>query len=45
MALDRINPVFFSPLAGGPRAGAGGIADPSFPSQTVIVLVTITTPP
>jgi TolB-like protein len=45
MALDRINPVFFSPLAGGPRAGAGGLADPSFPSQTVIVLVTITTPP
>ena len=45
MALDRLNPVFFSPLAGGPRAGAGGIADPSFPSQTVIVLVTITTPP
>jgi TolB-like protein len=45
MALDRINPVFFSPLAGGPLAGAGGIADPSFPSTTVIVLVTITTPP
>ena len=45
VAVDRVNPVFFSPLAGGPRAGAGGIADPTFTSQTVIVLVTITTPP
>jgi TolB-like protein len=45
LALDRLNPVFFSPRAGGPQAGAGGIADPSFPSTTVIVLVTITTPP
>lgn len=42
--VDRLNPVFFSPLGGGPRAGAGSIADPTFPSQTVIVLVTITTP-
>ena len=45
VAIDRLNPVFFSPLAGGLRGGAGGIADPTFPSQTVIVLVTITTPP
>jgi TolB-like protein len=45
VAIDRLNPVFFSPLAGGPRAGAGGVGDPTFPSQTVIVLVTITTPP
>jgi TolB-like protein len=45
VAVDRLNPVFFSPLAGGPRAGAGSVADPTFPSQTVIVLVTITTPP
>jgi TolB-like protein len=45
MALERVNPVFWSPLAGGPKGGAGGIADPSFPSYTVIVLVTITTPP
>jgi hypothetical protein len=45
VAVDRLNPVFFSPLAGGPRAGAGSVGDPTFPSQTVIVLVTITTPP
>jgi TolB-like protein len=45
VAVDRTNPVFFSPLGGGPRAGAGGAADPTFPSQIVIVLVTITTPP
>ena len=45
VAVDRLNPVFFSPLAGGPRAGAGGVADPTFPSQTVVVLITITTPP
>ncbi|HUQ83040.1 MAG TPA: CsgG/HfaB family protein [Gemmatimonadaceae bacterium] len=45
VAVDRVNPVFFSPLAGGPRAGAGGVADPTFPSQTVVVLITITTPP
>ena len=45
VAVDRLNPVFFSPLAGGPRAGAGSIGDPTFPSQTVIVLITITTPP
>jgi TolB-like protein len=45
VAIDRVNPVFFSPLAGGPRAGAGAVGDPTFPSQTVIVLVTITTPP
>jgi TolB-like protein len=45
VAIDRVNPVFFSPLAGGPRAGAGGVADPTFPSQTVVVLITITTPP
>ena len=45
VAVDRVNPVFFSPLGGGPRAGAGGPADPTFPSQIVIVLVTITTPP
>jgi|RhiMetdeSRZDD1v2_1073273.scaffolds.fasta_scaffold05444_1 TolB-like protein len=44
VAVDRVNPVFFSPLAGGPRAGAGSVADPTFPSQTVVVLVTITTP-
>jgi TolB-like protein len=44
VAIDRLNPVFFSPLAGGPRAGAGSVADPTFPSQIVIVLVTITTP-
>ena len=45
VALDRVNPVFFSPSGGGPRGGAGGPADPTFPSQIVIVLVTITTPP
>ena len=45
VAIDRLNPVFFSPLAGGTRAGAGTVGDPTFPSQTVIVLVTITTPP
>jgi TolB-like protein len=45
VAVERLNPVFFSPLGGGQRAGAGGIGDPTFPSQTVIVLVTITTPP
>jgi TolB-like protein len=45
VAVDRLNPVFFSPLAGGPRAGAGSVGDPTFPSQTVIVLITITTPP
>ena len=45
VAVDRVNPVFFSPLGGGPRAGAGGPADPTFPSQIAIVLVTITTPP
>ena len=45
VTIDRLNPVFFSPLGGGPRAGAGSIADPTFPSQTVIVLITITTPP
>jgi curli biogenesis system outer membrane secretion channel CsgG len=45
VAVNRLNPVFFSPLAGGPRAGAGGVGDPTFPSQTVVVLVTITTPP
>ena len=45
VTVDRLNPVFYSPLGGGPRAGAGSIADPTFPSQTVIVLVTITTPP
>jgi len=45
VAVDRLNPVFFSPLGGGPRAGAGSIGDPTFPSQTVIVLITITTPP
>jgi TolB-like protein len=44
VAVDRLNPVFFSPLAGGPRAGAGSASDPTFPSQTVIVLITITTP-
>lgn len=45
VAVDRLNPVIFSPLAGGPRGGAGSAADPTFPSQIVIVLVTITTPP
>ena len=45
VAVDRLNPVFFSPLGGGTRAGAGSISDPTFPSQTVIVLITITTPP
>jgi TolB-like protein len=45
VATDRVNPVFFSPLGGGPRAGAGNPADPTFPSTIVIVLVTITTPP
>ena len=45
VAVDRVNPVFFSPLAGGTRAGAGSVADPTFPSQTVIVLVTITARP
>jgi TolB-like protein len=45
VAIDRVNPVFFSPLGGGPRAGAGNPADPTFPSTIVIVLVTITTPP
>jgi TolB-like protein len=45
VAVDRLNPVFFSPLGGGGRAGAGSIVDPTFPSQTVIVIVTITTPP
>lgn len=45
VAVDRLNPVFFSPLAGGPRGGAGGVGDPTFPSRTVLVLVTITTPP
>ena len=45
VAVDRVNPVFFSSLGGGPRAGAGSPADPTFPSQFVIVLVTITTPP
>jgi len=45
VAVDRLNPVFYSPLGGGPRAGAGSPADPTFPSQIVIVLVTITTPP
>jgi TolB-like protein len=45
VAVNRLNPVFFSPLAGGPRAGAGSVGDPAFLSQTVVVLVTITTPP
>lgn len=45
VALDRLNPVFLSPLGGGPRAGAGTAADPTFPAQTVTVIITITTPP
>jgi TolB-like protein len=45
VAIDRLNPVFFSPLGGGKRAGPGSIADPTFPTQTVIVLITINTPP
>jgi len=44
VAIDRLNPVFFSPLAGGPRGGAGSVGDPTFPAQTVIVLITITAP-
>jgi TolB-like protein len=45
LAIDRLNPVFLSPLGGGPRAGAGSVADPTFPAQTVTVIITITTPP
>lgn len=45
LAVDRLNPVFLSPLGGGSRAGAGSVGDPTFPSQTVTVIITITTPP